>query len=814
MGLMQKAVACHAAGQLAEAERLYRRMLAGQPDHAQALSNRAAALLGLGRAAEALRCAERALAVQPGYASALGNQGNALLALGRDAEALAAYDDLLTLDRMAAPVWNSRGNALRALGGLAAAEDSYSVSLLLRPGVTAVLVNRSRVRLQRGDAAAALLDVEAAVVGGATAETELHRAAVLLALGRLEEAAAACDGMLATWPGLPAALTVKGDALLLGDQAAAALDCYDAALAVLPGDVAAQTNRAAALQRLRRSAEALDACDAILARQPGNPDANCTRGSVLTEQGRPAEALAVFDSVLSQHPGHPAAACNRGHALRALGRFAEALDSYDRALEAGPGIAGLIGRGNVLLELRRTPAALESLDAALALRADDVAALTSRSHALRDLRRPQEALASADRALAIDPGCGAALLNRGVALRDLRRPQEALASLEAALPLLPNAAMAHSNLAAALLSCGRPLDALKVCDEALALDDGLAWAHCNKGIAYADLNRTVEALDSYAAAQLRDPALPEAQFGEAVTRLLAGDFVRGWPKYEWRWRTNGVGPLPCGQKLWRGEDLTGQIILLRAEQGFGDTLQFLRFVPMVLARAASVVLEVHGAVRGLVRDAPGLQVISVGDPVPPHDWVCPLLSLPLALGTELGSIPHQVPYLRGPPRAVREAGLRRVGVVWSGSVGHVNDHNRSIALRCFAGVLGVAGCEFVSLQPDVRDSDLAALADAPGLHQDRGALGSFAATAAVLATLDLVITVDSAVAHLAGGLGHPVWVLLPFAPDWRWLLGRDDSPWYPTARLFRQPVPGDWDAVVQDVVTALGSVNPGAMSVR
>jgi hypothetical protein len=295
--------------------------------------------------------------------------------------------------------------------------------------------------------------------------------------------------------------------------------------------------------------------------------------------------------------------------------------------------------------------------------------------------------------------------------------------------------------------------------------------------------------------------------------LARGDFEQGWKDYEWRWRgATELVPRGFTQPQWRDEDLAGKTILLHAEQGFGDSIQFVRYLPMVKARAGKVILEVPVSLLPLIGDlADGVTMLTRGTELPAFDLHCPLMSLPLAFGTTLASIPASVPYLHASVTRIDEwrtrlanTGKPRVGLVWSGRPDHKNDHNRSIALSRLEPLLSVAGVAFVSLQREYRVTDMPALGRLPVLRLEH-ALADFADTAAVIDELDLVITVDTAVAHLAGAMGKPLWVLLSHIQDWRWMHGRMDSPWYPTARLFRQPRIGDWDAVMVEVARELAA---------
>jgi hypothetical protein len=399
-------------------------------------------------------------------------------------------------------------------------------------------------------------------------------------------------------------------------------------------------------------------------------------------------------------------------------------------------------------------------------------------NALLELKRPAEALANYDRALRLNPVNVIALYNRGVALADLQRPQEALEAYAHVIAARPDHAHAHYGMGNMLTALHRTSEARAAFDRAIALQPDNADFHLNK----------------------------------AFTCLLAGDFATAWPLYEWRWQTEAVAPLRRALQapLWRGgHDLRGKHILLHAEQGFGDTLHFCRYAPLVAARGAHAVLEVQPALVSLLRTLPGVEtVIGRGDPLPPFDVQCPLLSLPLAFATTLASVPADVPYLRSDPARVAawrsrlgERTRPRVGVAWSGS-GSLEHDQRSLPLATLGDALP-AGIEYIALQKDMPPEDAEVLAARGDMRNLGVEVADFADTAALIAAVDVVVTVDTAVAHLAGALAQPVWLLLPFDVTWRWLLDRDDSPWYPTARLFRQQAQGEWAVPLAAVRAAL-----------
>jgi hypothetical protein len=427
-------------------------------------------------------------------------------------------------------------------------------------------------------------------------------------------------------------------------------------------------------------------------------------------------------------------------------------------------------------------------------------------------RRFEEALAAYDSGLAVAPDDPELRNGRGVALLELRRPAEAREDFERALAADPHCLDALGNLGNALLKLNRPEEALAAYDRALKIVPHNAQLLTNRAVALRRLDRPQEALMSAARALVEKPDFAQARFVAGVTRLTLGDFAAGWRGYEARW---DVGALASQRRdfavrQWRGEPIAGNTVLLHAEQGFGDAIQFMRYAPLVAARGAEVVLEVRRDLMRLAASLPGVAtMVAYGDALPPFDWHCPLLSLPLAFATNAASIPADIPYLAPADDDVAEwrarlpQGRPLVGLCWSGERGYENDINRSMAFAALAPLLEVPGVQFVSLQRDVREADAALLAGRSDVLTIGRQCADFADTAAAIAALDLVISVDTAVAHLAGAIGKPLFVLLPFAADFRWLRERSDSPWYPTARLFRQPSFGDWASVVRAVRAAM-----------
>lgn len=360
-------------------------------------------------------------------------------------------------------------------------------------------------------------------------------------------------------------------------------------------------------------------------------------------------------------------------------------------------------------------------------------------------------------------------------------------------------------------------DAVRLLRQSLAMDPTNAKAHNDLGLALFKLGERDAAYTSLMRAWTMDEDLALAVMSEGMEQLRAGDFTHGWLKYEARLIARpGVRPRrEFPQRRWLGrESIAGKTILLHSEQGFGDAIQFVRYAPRVAAMGAKVLLEGHPALMPVFRDIPGVSAaIELNEALPAFDLQCPLMSLPLAFQTDLASISREVPYLAAQPALVadwqRRLGKRsgmHIGIAWSGNAANEADRERTIALATVAPLFAVPACEFHVVQTDIRSADRTVLEQLPGLRDHSttlGGSGDFTNTAALISELDLVISVDTSVAHLAGALGKPVWLMLPSDPDWRWLLGRNDSPWYPTMRLFRQALPGDWRGVIAAVTAML-----------
>jgi tetratricopeptide (TPR) repeat protein len=606
---------------------------------------------------------------------------------------------------------------------------------------------------------------------------------------RHEEARAAYERLLQMQPRHVPALTFLSVIALQSNDPERAIELTATALEADPSNAIAWLMQAHAHLRLGRREEAIASYDRASRLKPDLAEAHFHRGNAQSDLGRHEAAIASYESALRITPRAAEILNNRGNSLRSLRRYTEAIESYDRAIAVTPQIAELhFNRGLALDELSRYEAALSSYDRAIAIRPGYAEAHLSRGNALKRLRQPEAALASYARAIELKPAYAEAHCNRGNVQSELGNVDAALASYDAAISIAP----------------------------------GYADAHCNRGNLLGDMMRFEEALLSFDRAISADPGYAQARFCKSLVSLLLGDWVNGWRDFEWRWRNEHCASSrekrAFIQPLWLGEQpLEGRTILLHGEQGLGDIIQFCRYATLVAGRGGRVILEAPRALANLLRSLPGVaQVVVYGETLPSFDYYCPLLSLPLAFGTTPATIPARVPYLRGSEARAKywrdKLGGRarpRVGLVWSGGfrpdqpeLWAVN-RRRNMPLAEMMSLLH-PGLEYYSLQKgEPAESELAQLkADGwsgPELIDFTGELHDFEDTAALIEQLDLVISVDTSTAHLAGALGKPVWILNRFDTCWRWFLDRSDTPWYPTARIYRQERANDWRGVVDRV---------------
>jgi len=552
-------------------------------------------------------------------------------------------------------------------------------------------------------------------------------------------------------------------------------------------------------------------------RRDPRPEYLSSLGSALQQQGRYDDALKTVDKAVQLKPDDPRLWQQLGHMLADMKRPAEAVLALQHVLKLDPKSWDAANQCGILLhDLGRLAEALACFSLCDRLRPDQAQTLYHRGQALSGLRRYPEALADLERGCALDPGHAEIRNSLGFVLRALGRHREALEAFDRALRLRADHVEALNGKAMSLAYFNRFEEALALMEQIRTLQPAYVPAQVNKALWLSELHRFDEALAAYGQANVLDPGNADAAWNSSFLHLLLGNFEAGWAGHEARWkaqaRSNTSYP-DFSEPRWTGQEpVEGKTVLIYAEEGLGDAIQFARYIPMVAARGADIVLVVGAPVRSLLSGLPGVSQC-LTKPLatrPAFDFHCAISSLPLIFGTRLDTIPDGTSFLPPPPADLVQAwedrlgrhDRPRVGLVWSGHPRHKNDHNRSIPLDRLHAILG-RDATFVSLQKEPRPEDKTTLLERREIVDLTEHLGDFVDTAALVSCLDLVITVDTSVAHLAATLGRPTWILLPYTPDFRWLLDRDDSPWYPSVRLFRQNEDRDYGAVLDRVRAAL-----------
>lgn len=523
-----------------------------------------------------------------------------------------------------------------------------------------------------------------------------------------------------------------------------------------------------------------------------------------------AQARMVYRQILQAQPGDVASLRGLASIASRCGNYADLVEDLCTVQEASPNmhlVFYLIGYA--LCKLGRFSEGVECFDKAVVLAPNTPNYLCDRASALAELHRHDEALEGYDQAIALDSKYADAFVFRGSSLFALGKVDAAIASFTQAIALRPNSPAAYLNKANAYLHTGRFALAIRCYEHAIDLQAHYPMAYTNRSVALKGLHRLQDALGSIEKALAQEPNYLDALWNKALTQLLAGNLSEGFSSYLVRWQTEVFKPVSrqFQKPLWLGESpIAGKRLLVHNEQGLGDSIQFCRFVSQAAQAGAQLIYEVEPALFGLMQSLPGVHtLLRQRDPLPPFDYYCPVMSLPVALGTTLETIPGHGSYLRAAPDKVAQWALRlgkktspRIGLAWSGSLTHKADHQRSIALSQLLSALP-AGLSYFSLQKELRPTDAAVLGANPQIAHFGDEIQDFSDTAAICQAMDLVIAVDTSIAHLGGALGVPTWVLLPHTPDWRWLLEREDSPWYASLGLIRQSRVNVWGDVLRVV---------------
>ncbi len=601
-----------------------------------------------------------------------------------------------------------------------------------------------------------------------------------------------------------------------------AVDYIRQAIAMNPNFEVYYLNLGGVYLDMSRYHEAIDSFQKALAIRPDLAPAYYNLANAWRMTGQLDEAVRCGREALRLSPGYPEAHNALGAALQEQGHLVEAESQFEQALRLKPDLADAsFNLGNVLRLQRRFDEAVPWCEQSCRLQPQSSQAWSNLGAALQGLGRIDEARRSLRESLRLNPRNVEALSNLAVVLQivedtDLelvrQQTEDAIACCRQALEIQPNFVPAHVNLGTSHQSLGRLDEAISCYRAAIELDPNSVDARCSLSDALRNMGRLDEAREHFEHALRRSPDHPETRFNKALWHLVQGDLPAGWPYYESRWQMKGVKPRPkSSQPTWDGAKLPDKTILLYGEQGQGDTLQFVRYAALVKRRVGTVLLECPAAQVELLKSCPGVDLAASRDqPLPPFDVQAPLLSLPGIFQTSLETIPATVPYLwpaenlvRAWKRELPPGGPLKVGIIWQGSPLHRDDRKRSIPLEHFAPLAAIPGMQLYALQFGAGHEQLPKFSASDRVIDLADRIGNFQDTAAIMRNLDLVIGCDSAPVHLAGALGVPVWTALPQGPDWRWMLGREDSPWYPTMRLIRQRSLGDWTELFQRIADRL-----------
>jgi tetratricopeptide (TPR) repeat protein len=746
---VETALAHHQAGRLAQAEQIYRQVLQADPRNAGAMHLLGLIAIQVGRYDAAVEQITRAIRLSGRQAAFHTNLGEAYRGLGRLDDATLCYQQALSIEPNLAEAHNNLGTILQARGQVDAAIDCYRKAIAAKPGY---------------------------------ADAHNNLGTAFQAQGQWDSAVGCYRKAVEVAPGYAKGYYNLGVALGAQQQFAPARAAFEQAIALANNYAEAHYGLALALQKLSLFDQAEAAYRRSLELKP-MAEAASSLGTVYQAQGKPDLAIDLYRRALAIDPNYAEAHYNWGTALKDQGREVEAAEKYRQAIRLRPTMADAhYNLGTVLQQLGQLRPAAAAYQEAIRLRPDLELAHNNLGNIYKlegDLARAIECY---ERAIQLHPDQVEAFNNLGSVLQQQGQLDETIACYHRALKSKPDSAEAYSNLGTALQEQGKPARALACYQTSLRLQPDFAEAHYNL----------------------------------SLLLLSQQKLAAGWPEFAWRQKCKNYPRRAFAQPMWDGSPLRGRTLLVHAEQGFGDTLHFIRYLSHLRQQSGTIVFEVQPALVPLLRQSGFHEVIGNGTPLPRFDLHVPVLDLPRLFGTTLETIPTGVPYLAADPTLVehwrgihaQQQGLK-VGLAWQGNRAYAFDRNRSIPLKEFAPLAGVDGLALVSLQKGEGSKQLAGLAERLRIHDLGPQLdeqsGPFMDTAAVMKNLDLVITSDTVTAHLAGALGVRTWVALSAVPEWRWFLDREDSPWYPTMRLFRQRSPGNWPEVFDRMASELKS---------
>ena len=747
---LQQGLMHHQNGLIQEAKVIYAEILNRQPTHFHAIH-----LLGLIASKEknyqlAVDLITKAIIIYPDNPAFHSNLGLALKELKKFDAAIGSFKKAISIQPNFAEAYANYGNVLQILKHFDAAIASYDKAISIQPDFASFYFVRGNILHEMNLYSAAIASYDKAIsIQPDYAIAYVKCGNVLHGLKQYETAIVYYDKAITVQPDLIESHFSRGNALCELKQYEAAIVCYDKVISTQPDFAEAYSNRGNAFYELKQYETAIVCYDNAISLRPNYAEAYFNRGNVLKELKQYEAAIVCYDNAISLRPNYAEAYFNRGNSLHGLKQYEATMVDYDRAISIRPNYAELyFNRGNVLYELKQYEAAIFCYDKAISIRPDYFDAYCNRSNVLKDLKEYETAITGYKKVICLKPNFPIAYYNLGTIQGELHQFEAAIASFDQAIELKPDYAEAHWNL--------------------------------------------------------------------ALLHLLLGNFKDGWQEYEWRWYivdyNETIRARFSMQALWLGiESLQNKTILLYAEQGLGDVIHFSRYVPLVAALGAKVILEAPSSLVKLLKDLDGVsQIIAYGDELPEFDYQCPLLSLPLAFKTNLKNIPSSTSYLKSNNNKVNNWKIRlgkkiktRIGLVWSSTSSFPNDSKRSMTLAELLPALPNDQFEYICLQKEIKPIDQVVLNNNPQIRFFGSELLDFTDTGALIECVDLIVSTCTSLPHLAGALDKKVILMISHSPDWRWMLNRNDSPWYRSISLLRQPSNGDWDTVIENLKTIL-----------
>ncbi len=616
-------------------------------------------------------------------------------------------------------------------------------------------------------------------------------------------------------PDLAMAYGNLGIALFESGKIDEAIKCYRKAIILEPDYADTHFNLGNALKVQSKLEDAVICYKQAIELKPKDTDLYVNLGNALREDGKLNEAIEYYRKASELNPDNAGFQCNLGAALQESGKVDDAIVCYKQAITINPNYAMAHSNlGSVFQEKDKPEDAITNYKKAITLKPDYAEAYNNLGSSLQGLGKLDEAVAYHNKAISLIPDYAEAYNNLGIALLELGKPDEAVECHNKAIALKPSYAAAHNNLGTALMEQCKFDAAIASYKKGIELNPDYAEAYNNLGTVLKESGEPSDAIASYKLAIELNPHYAQAHLNMAFALLLTENFKKGWQEYEWRLRIKGCTPKTTRKPMWDGSPLNGKSILVYTEQGLGDSIQFIRYIPMVKEQGGRVIVECQQSLHSLFRNCDGIDEIKkiTPDTKSPAQFNAhvPLLSLPGIFDVNMDLIPPNVPYIKSDPVLMSKWRTKldhdnnfKIGIVWAGNPKHKNDRNRSCSLKNFEHLTDISGLTLFSLQKGPASVETKNPPNGIKIIDLENELNDFADTAAVIDNLDLIISVDTSVAHLAGAIGKPVWVLLPFIPDWRWFLKRNDSPWYPNMRLFRQHKLHDWKGVFEQVKKAL-----------